>query len=94
MVLLFAIQFAVLPVYQIFHNHHTSDSPKHGEIVLKKYEKPCCESFKATLDADLPVYHAFNFKQTFTISNSLYLTAEFDNLLFNLSNKAPPVNIA
>lgn len=91
-VLLFAIQGAILPFYQILHKHHLSVSTgKHGESILKKYEKPCCHSFEVTLEAELPAFVSFTFERPSFALYLDYTNQEFTNLFTSFSNKAPPV---
>ena len=92
-VLLLAMQWAILPVYHIFHNHHnTATTDKYGHALVKSYEKPCCQSFHAVFQADLPVAVSFN-----TLEPVGLFYQEYNNPLFTtqfscFSNKAPPVN--
>ncbi|MGF1925226.1 MAG: hypothetical protein ACQUHE_13700 [Bacteroidia bacterium] len=93
-VLLFAVQLAILPFYQIFHKHHTAKTTKHGQTVVQKYEKPCCHGFEVTLEADLQASFTFSFEQAVAATYSDYSNPEFSNQFFNLTNKAPPVEQA
>lgn len=91
-VLLIAIQGAILPIHQIFHEHHSSSGTgKYGETVLTKYEKPCCHAFVVILEAELPTFISCTSGQPSWPSYSSYSNPEFSNLFISFSNKAPPV---
>lgn len=93
-VLLFAIQWAILPLSQVFHKHHASVGiEKQGHVVLKKYEKPCCHAFEVTLLAEVPTFFKFSFELPAFAWYSGYSSPAFSNQFVSFSNKAPPVKI-
>ena len=92
-VLLLAMQWAILPFYHILHDHHSAvPTDKYGHALVKSYEKPCCQSFHAVFQADLPVAVSFNSLEPVGSFYQEYNNPLFTTQFSSFSNKAPPVN--
>ena len=92
-VLLLAMQWTILPFYHILHDHHTAaHTDKNGHALVKSYEKPCCQSFHAVFQADLPAVISFNSLEPAGLFYQEYTNSTFTSQFHNISNKAPPVN--
>jgi hypothetical protein len=83
--------FAVVPFHQIFHKHNVStDTAK--TVQLKKTEKPCCKSFEALFGTTVTLQHLAKVQQPVSTIYRVTYFSYFIKPLFELANKAPPVN--
>jgi hypothetical protein len=93
LLLLTAMLFAVVPFHQIFHKHNFStDSSK--TVQLKKVEKPCCKSFEGLFGTTVTPQLSATIQQPVSTVYLVNYFAYFIKPLFDLPNKAPPVNKA
>ncbi|WP_457289428.1 hypothetical protein [Pedobacter sp. UYP24] len=90
-VLLIAMQFAVLPIQQIFHHHLSTTSTESKTPILKKYERSCCEQFKVIISTAVQDQSPIIAHQQHSV-NYLIPSIPYSFLAdLQLANKAPPV---
>lgn len=93
LLLLTAMLFAVVPFHQIFHKHNSSTETE-KTVQLKKTEKPCCKPFQGLLGKTVAHQPSTTVDQPVSTVYCVNYFAYFIKPLFNLANKAPPVNKA
>ncbi len=93
LLIVFSLLLNCIPVHKIFHKHSFIKDTSHAVSLIKKFEKPCCNSDFGILTADEPL------KPLNTLSEVFYkpviysiLVGKSTNLSLTLQNKAPPVN--
>lgn len=94
LLLLFVMMSVVVPYHQIFHKH-SSKNTEHNELTqVSSFEKSCCKptTFFHKSQAILPVYEIGFFPSVNLLKVQAYSSIVI-KLLYNLSNKAPPVSI-
>jgi len=93
--LLVAVQFAVVPFHQIFHDHKVTDlRGQHTGSLVKKYEKPCCKPFETLFGTKVNAVLQTSIYEYVTTVFSGYISVHISTPFFHFSNKAPPVKIA
>jgi hypothetical protein len=91
LLLLTAMLFAVVPFHQIFHKHNFSTETA-KTVQLKKTEKPCCKSFEALFGTTVTLQPLGKLQQPVSTIYQVTYFAYFIKPLFDLPNKAPPLN--
>ncbi len=92
LLIIFSLLLNAIPVHKIFHKHSFTKDTSSAQVVLKKFDKPCCDVDFGIITADQP-YAVTSLKTTISYASLVFtiLVGQSNNLTFSLQNKAPPV---